>query len=114
MLTQPQRGHLAMLAFSALVAGSFSLGAMAAPHIAPMALTSVRFLLAGMIVGIAAWATGGLRRPLLAAPWRYVILGALLSTYFVLMFQGLKTAPPVSSSAVFTLTPAMAAGCTAT
>ncbi len=109
-LTEPQRGHAAMLAFSALVAGSFSLGSMAAPHISPMALTSVRFLLAGVIVGTAAWATGGLRRPMLASPWRYVLLGGLLSTYFVLMFEGLKTAPPVSSSAVFTLTPAMAAG----
>nr|WP_277818351.1 DMT family transporter [Gemmobacter straminiformis] len=109
-MTQPQRGHLAMLAFSALVAGSFSLGSMAAPFIAPMALTSVRFLLAGMIVGAVAWAAGGLRRKMLAAPWRYLVLGALMAIYFVAMFQGLKTAPPVSSSAVFTLTPAMAAG----
>ncbi|MFZ0096892.1 MAG: EamA family transporter, partial [Gemmobacter sp.] len=30
-LAPRQAGHLAMLAFSALVAGSFSLGAMAAP-----------------------------------------------------------------------------------
>lgn len=108
-LTEPQRGHVAMLAFSALVAGSFSLGSMAAPFISPMALTSVRFLLAGVIVGAAAWATGGLKRAMLSTPWRYALLGALLSTYFVLMFEGLKTAPPVSSSAVFTLTPAMAA-----
>jgi drug/metabolite transporter (DMT)-like permease len=109
-LTDPQRGHAAMLAFSALVAGSFSLGAMAAPLIDPLALTVLRFLLAGALVGTAAFATTGIRRSALAAPWRYLLLGALLATYFVLMFEGLKTAEPVSAAAVFTLTPIMAAG----
>lgn len=109
-LNDPQRGHLAMLAFSALVAGSFSLGSMAAPFISPLALTSVRFLLAGTIVGLAAFALRGFTRAALSQPWRYLVLGALLSSYFVAMFEGLKTAAPVSSAAVFTLTPAMAAG----
>lgn len=108
-LSDPQRGHLAMLVFSALVAGSFSLGSMAAPFISPLALTSVRFLLAGAIVGAAAVALGRFNRAALQAPWRYLVLGALLSSYFVAMFEGLKTAAPVSSAAVFTLTPAMAA-----
>lgn len=110
ILTDPQRGHLAMLGFSALVAGSFSLGSMAAPFISPLALTSVRFLLAGAIVGAAAAALGRLNRSALQAPWRYLILGGLMASYFVAMFEGLKTAAPVSSAAVFTLTPAMAAG----
>lgn len=109
-LTEGRRGHLAMLAFSALVAGSFSLGAMAAPLIDPLALTALRFLLAGALVGAAAFATTGIRRSALRAPWRYGVLGALLSAYFVLMFEGLKTAEPVSAAAVFTLTPLMAAG----
>jgi drug/metabolite transporter (DMT)-like permease len=109
-LTEAQRGHLAMLTFSALVAGSFSLGAMAAPLIDPLALTVLRFLIAGALVGAAAFATTGIRRSALQAPWRYLILGALLAAYFVLMFQGLKTAEPVSTAAVFTLTPIMAAG----
>lgn len=103
------RGHLAMLAFSALVAGSFSLGSMAAPYIDPAALTTLRFVLAGTIVGAAAFATTGFQRTAFAAPWRYLILGALLAIYFVLMFEGLKTAAPVSTAAVFTLTPLMAA-----
>lgn len=109
-LSEPQRGHAAMLAFSALVAGSFSLGALAAPLIDPLALTVLRFALAGTLVGTAAFATTGIRRTSLQAPWRYLILGALLATYFVLMFEGLKTAEPVSAAAVFTLTPIMAAG----
>lgn len=99
-----------MLAFSALVAGSFSLGAMAAPLIDPLALSALRFLLAGALVGAAAFATTGIPRSTWQASWRYLILGALLAAYFVLMFQGLKTAEPVSTAAVFTLTPALAAG----
>lgn len=109
-LSQPARGHLAMLAFSALVAGSFSLGVLAAPHIDPGALSVVRFALAGVLVGVAAQATTGIPRATCVAPWRYLVLGGLLAAYFVLMFEGLKTAPPVSAAAVFTLTPLMAAG----
>jgi drug/metabolite transporter (DMT)-like permease len=37
-------------------------------------------------------------------------MGGLFATYFVLMFEGLKTAPPVSAAAVFTLTPLLSAG----
>jgi drug/metabolite transporter (DMT)-like permease len=109
-LSQPARGHLAMLAFSALVAGSFSLGVLAAPHIDPGALSVVRFILAGMLVGAAAVLTTGIPRTAWALPWRYLVLGGLLGAYFVLMFEGLKTAAPVSAAAVFTLTPLMAAG----
>lgn len=109
-LSQPQLGHLAMLAFSALVAGSFSLGAMAAPYVSPSALTVLRFALAGSLVGAAALATTGIPRSAWQAPWRYVVLGALLASYFVLMFKGLQTAPAISTAAVFTLTPIMAAG----
>jgi drug/metabolite transporter (DMT)-like permease len=99
-----------MLAFSALVAGSFSLGALAAPFVDPAALSALRFLIAGLLVGVAALATTGLPRAAFVAPWRYLVLGALLAAYFVLMFEGLRTATPVSTAAVFTLTPVMAAG----
>lgn len=109
-MTQVQRGHLAMLCFSALVAGSFSLGAMAAPYVSPSALTVLRFALAASLVGAAALATTGLPRSAWQAPWRYMVLGGLLAAYFVLMFEGLRTAEAVPAAAVFTLTPVMAAG----
>lgn len=96
-----------MLCFSALVAGSFSLGSLAANEIAPAALNAARFVLAACVIGGAVLATGGMTRAALSAPWRYVVLGGLFSVYFVLMFEGLKTAPPVSAAAVFTLTPLM-------
>lgn len=107
---QAMQGHAAMLAFSALVAGSFSLGSMAANEIAPAALNAIRFLVAGTLIGAVAHATVGLKRAHFEAPWRYAVLGGLFAIYFVLMFEGLKTAPPVSTAAVFTLTPVMSAG----
>lgn len=107
-MTPQTQGHLAMLAFSALVAGSFSLGGMVANEITPLALNAVRFVIAAVVVGIAAAVTTGIKRSDFVAPWRYVLLGGLFMFYFVLMFEGLKTSPPVSSAAVFTLVPAMA------
>jgi drug/metabolite transporter (DMT)-like permease len=104
-MTDAQRGHAAMLAFSGLIAGSFALGSMAAPHIAPTTLNAVRFVLASVIVGITAMMTVGIPRSAFAAPWRYILLGGSMGLYFVLMFEGLKTAAPVSAAAVFTLTP---------
>ena len=103
------RGHLAMLGFSALVAGSFSLGAIVANDIAPQAITAARFVLATIVMGMVAFLQGDLRREYWQAPWRYFVLGALFTLYFVLMFEGLKTANPVSVAAVFTLMPLMAA-----
>lgn len=98
-------GHLAMLCFSALVAGSFSLGTMVANEISPAAFNTLRFWIAAGIIFVAVLLRGGVPRPAFKAPWRYVLLGGLFSTYFVLMFEGLKTAPAISAAAVFTLTP---------
>lgn len=102
------RGHLAMLCFSALIAGSFSLGVMSANYISAMALTAARFVIAGALVGAATVLMGQMSLAHFRAPWRYGVLGGLMACYFVLMFEGLKTAAPVSASAVFTLTPLMA------
>jgi len=104
------RGHLAMLLFSALVAGSFSLGSIVANDIAPAALNALRFAIAALVIGAAAVSTVGLNRAAFRAPWRYLVLGGLFAGYFVLMFEGLKTAAPISTAAVFTLTPVMSAG----
>ncbi|MBE1285865.1 MAG: EamA family transporter [Rhodobacteraceae bacterium] len=106
-MTPALRGHLAMLMFSALVAGSFSLGSMVANEIAPAALNAARFGIAALVIGVVALATHGLKRRDFDAPWRFLVLGGLFSAYFVLMFYGLKTAEPVSAAAVFTLTPVM-------
>lgn len=109
-LTPALQGHLAMLLFSALVAGSFSLGSMAANEIAPGALNAIRFGIAAVVIWVFVMASGGVPKGSWAAPWRYCVLGAIFGMYFVLMFEGLKTAPPVSAAAVFTLTPVLTAG----
>ncbi len=108
-MSEAARGHLAMLIFSALVAGSFSLGALVADQIAPLALNAIRFVIAAVLVGAMAWIGPGFRRSDFHAPWRYPLLGGVFAIYFVLMFEGLKTAQPVSTAAVFTLTPIMSA-----
>ena len=96
-----------MLIFSALVAGSFSLGALVANEISPLAITAARFIIASIVIGILALSLRNVTSQSFSAPWRYLILGGLFSLYFVLMFEGLKTANPVSASAVFTLTPVL-------
>jgi len=108
-MTDPAKGHLAMLAFSMLVAGSFALGSIVANEIAPTALNAVRFFISLLVIGAACLATGGIPRTTWTAPWRYLALGGLFAIYFVLMFEGLKSAPPVSAAAVFTLTPVLSA-----
>jgi len=104
------RGHLALLAFSALIAGSYSLGGQIANDIDPVALNAVRFVIAAVAVYAVVRARGGIPPMAFAAPWRYLVLGGLFAIYFVTMFEGLKTAAPVSAAAVFTLTPVMSAG----
>ena len=108
-MTEAGRGYLAMLGFAMLVSGSFSLGALAAPHIDPAALNAVRFVIAASVLWAVALATGKVDRAVFAAPWRYFVLAGLFAIYFVTMFEGLKTAAPVSMAAVFTLNPALTA-----
>lgn len=103
-------GHLAMMLFSALVAGSFSLGGLVANDVAPIALMALRFALAAGVIGALVAIGPGMTRADLRAPWRYLLAGGTFAIYFVLMFEGLKTATPVSTSAIFTLTPIMTAG----
>lgn len=108
-MTPFARGHLAMLTFSLLIAGSFSFGTRVANMMEPAALMALRFMIAGCLVGVVAFATVSVKRVHFSAPWRYLIVGGLFAIYFGLMFEGLKTATPVSASAVFTLTPAITA-----
>ena len=101
--------HLAMLAFSALIAGSFTTGALAVPYIHPVPLNAVRFLLAATLMGAVAFGAARNRFALPPAPWRYGIMGALMAVYFVTMFIALTMTLPVATSAVYTLVPLMTA-----
>ncbi len=98
-------GHLAMIAFAALIAGSFSFGAMAVPHIGAAPLNVLRFTLGAVVMALVAWKVAGTLPRWPAAPWRFLILGALMGVYFVTMFVALSLTDPVSVGAVFTLNP---------
>lgn len=101
--------HLAMILYSLLIAGSFSFGAIAAPHIPPAALNAIRFIAATAVMGgvLVLRRRNALRLP--GGYWRFLFLGALMAAYFILMFVALRITDPVSTGAVFTLIPMMAA-----
>jgi drug/metabolite transporter (DMT)-like permease len=98
-----------MMLFAALIAGSFFVGKIAVPHLAPAPLNAVRFAVATIIIGFIAF---GLRKHKVAlpkAPWRFGLTGGLMAIYFVTMFIALDVTSAVSTSAVFTLMPIMTA-----
>ena len=102
-------GHVAMFVYATLVAGSFSFGALAAPHIGPSSLTALRFVLAAALIGALLKVTTRSVRISTGAFWRFIVLGALMGVFFVLMFVALRITDPVSTGAVFTLIPLMSA-----
>jgi drug/metabolite transporter (DMT)-like permease len=101
--------HLAMLLFAALIAGSFTTGAMAVPYLAPAPLNAIRFVMASALMGLAAFGFAGHRFAIPQAPWRFAVTGFLMAVYFVTMFIALEITQPVATSAVFTLIPLMTA-----
>jgi drug/metabolite transporter (DMT)-like permease len=103
-MTQEFKGHLAMLCFSALVAGSFALGTLIANNVPPLVVTVIRLAITAIFLAGIILVTRG-DRISFKAPWRYVVLGACLALYFILMFEALKTSPAISLSVEFTMTP---------
>lgn len=104
-------GHVAMFAFAALVAASYSIGAVAAPLVDPAALNAMRFVIGTAMMGAALLALlgpRGFRFP--QASWRFLVLGALMAVFMLTMFTALQFTGPVSTGAVFTLMPLMSAG----
>ena len=108
--------HLAMLLFAALIAGSFTTGALAVPYLAPLPLNAVRFILAAALMGAFAYGVARQKFAWPKAPWRFGINGALMAVYFVTMFIALTMTLPVATSALsFALMVALiVAGFTAT
>ena len=89
-LTEQAKGHIAMLGFSLGIAGSFSLGSLAANEIEPVVLTAARFAGTAPLMAVIALLSSGFRCQDADSPWRYAIPGALMALYFVLMFEGLE------------------------
>lgn len=104
------RAHLAMLLFVVLIAGSFSFGGLAATRMPGFAINLVRYAIAtGAMFAFGFWFLGSrLRFP--KAPWRFLLLGALMAVYMSTMFKALEFTSPVATGAVFTLMPLISAG----
>ena len=101
-------GHMAMLLFSLLVSGSFVLGSIIANLISPDLVTFLRFLIAFIVIAILILYQSKFCFLKYLSIGRSLILGALISIYFITMFEGLKTASSTSMAVVFTLTPLLA------
>ena len=101
-------GHIAMLLFSLLVSGSFVLGSIIANLISPDLVTFLRFLIAFIAITILILYQSKFCFLKYLSIGRSLILGALISIYFITMFEGLKTASSTSMAVVFTLTPLLA------
>ncbi len=104
------KGHLAMLLFAVLIAGSFSFGGLAARYMEAEPLTLWRYIMT--IVVMAALAFGAFRVPAVWPKeiWRFVLLGGLIAIYMLTMFTALEYTSPVATGAVFTLMPLLSAG----
>ncbi len=98
-----------MLLFAALIAGSFTFGSLAVPHLAPVPLNALRFVLAALLMGVFSFTIGQQPFRLPAAAWRFSVNGGLTAVYFVTMFIALTMTQPVATSAVYTLVPLMTA-----
>lgn len=102
-------GHCAMLAFSALVAFSFTFGKIIADDIDPTVLTAIRFVIAlAAMGGVALFVKVNLGQ-MIRDLWRWIVIGACMAAYFNLMFVALRYTTSLATSAVFTLTPLIAA-----
>lgn len=101
--------HLAMLLFAALIAGSFTLGALTVPYIHAVPLNALRFVLAAVLMGGFAFGVARQKFTFPTAAWRFGINGFLTAVYFVTMFIALTMTKPVATSAVYTLVPLMTA-----
>lgn len=104
------KGHLAMLLFAVLIAGSFSFGGLAARYMEAEPLTLWRYIMT--IAVMAALAFGAFRVPAVWPKeiWRFLLLGGLIAIYMLTMFTALEYTSPVATGAVFTLMPLLSAG----
>ncbi len=104
-MTSELKGHLAMLCFSAFIAGSFALGSMISSELSPLIVTVIRFLITALFLGGLIFFKHDLKKIYFISPWRYFILGLCVTLYFVLMFEALKTTSAISLSVEFTMAP---------
>lgn len=99
-----------MLVYALLIGGSYPIGNAITDALEPVVLTAVRLLIAAVIVGLFCLHQGGLRIPTLKDFGRYCLISATITTFFVAMFEALRTATPLATGALSTLVPIMTVG----
>lgn len=103
-------GHLAMLGFSVLISFSFTFGGMIAGEIDPGVLTLLRFTIASTVLACVAMLNRVSLMGVMRRAWAWLLIGGLFAAYFITMFEALSLTTPLATSALFTLTPLIAAG----
>ena len=106
---QTTLAHGAMLTFALFVSSSFTVGAAIAQTMDPLALTFGRFVIAGGVFLGIMLASGRLTLPSWRDALGYLFLGALVSLYFVTMFEALRLTSALITSALFALVPMITA-----
>ncbi|MGB0662016.1 MAG: DMT family transporter [Mangrovicoccus sp.] len=109
-LSRPMIGHLAMLGFSVLISFSFTFGGMIAGEIDPGVLTLLRFTIASTVLACVAMLNRVSLMGVMRRAWAWLLIGGLFAAYFITMFEALSLTTPLATSALFTLTPLIAAG----
>lgn len=99
-----------MLLYAFLISTSFPVGAAITQDLDPVILTFFRFLIGAVAFGTALLLTGQWQRPSRGLLWRGAATGVPMVIFFVAMFEALRWAEPLNTSALFTLIPLMAAG----
>ncbi len=92
-----------------LVAGSFVAAAPLAQLINPYSLTLLRFLLAALVLAPVVLLNPALRPRLLPVLPRTLIISFLFSSFFVCMFEALRTTSALNTAAIYTLVPMITA-----
>ena len=103
------KGHLAMLLFAVLIAGSFSFGGLAARTMEAEPLTLWRYILTVAVMAALAFGVFKVPAVLPRQAWRFLLLGGLIAIYMLTMFWALEFTSPIATGAVFTLMPLMSA-----
>jgi drug/metabolite transporter (DMT)-like permease len=104
------KGHLAMLLFAVLIAGSFSFGGLAARHMEAEPLTLWRYLMTIVVMAILAFGVFRVKPAWPRQAWRFLFMGGLIALYMLTMFWALEFTSPIATGAVFTLMPLLSAG----
>ncbi len=100
--------HCLMLLCAVLVAGSFPVGAAISHDLSPGPLTLIRFFSASLLFAPFIWFRYSLAVSILSL-LRYSLISATLVSFFWCMFLSLRYTTALSTSAIFTLVPSLAA-----